>query len=751
MPSKKLQYDKDTPVSFALGSMTELKNWSPNNTDIFNMATIPLATRYKDPQLPRLVLTHDMAGGYKEDRDIQGNDYDTIYYCEYWHFVDTFIYFSHKRVSIPPVNWINACHRNGVKCLGTFLVEGNTQMHEMEALLHGPPLETVDDPDPMRLWSPFYADKLVEITKHYGFDGWLFNVECGFFPFPTTPKYKAEELTKFLKYFRKRLHQEIPGSQVIWYDSMTIDGEIHWQNQLNYKNQPFFENTDGIFLNYWWKKEFPEMTRRAAERMGRSGLDVYFGTDVWGRHTYGGGGFKSYKGVKTASYAKTSSALFGMAWTYEHFEKQDFEKMDRLFWNGGSYAEYPPPSPKLETEEVENDDSEDEVLMHGHKKGIADTIVEFAVPGGDWFVTTFDRGFGARYYHKEKLLLDQPWSQLSHQAILPNLQYRQPILHSPDSNLTFECSLNSGDDEAAYIGGTCLTIQGRRSSYRESRDLNADVTIPLYKFHIDVSKGCTLRYIYKTLYEEDVILNMSCQFSLSGLSSIDTQSFFKTLQPTGLVDREEDDFQMTVINRETQDGICFCLPAMIHKTTQKDGWITKTVEIKPPAVDAVFTLTQLDMNATINTANLAGTSRHVLASLGYLSIIPIPQLATTTTKQEEEKEWIYNMRWDNDALLKPMQKQDGSEEIYQFWGTLRWISQEGGEEPWKQIDHYILSTEVDDIPNTRQFLGTSFCNQYRISGVSVAASTRPYIVIEAVNRLGDIFYSTKLDIVWGNI
>jgi hypothetical protein len=92
-----------------------------------------------------------------------------------------------------------------------------------------------------------------------------------------------------------------------------------------------------------------------------------------------------------------------MAWTYEHFEKQDFEKMDRLFWTGGSYAEYPPPSPKPETDQAESEDSEDEVLMQGHKKGIADTIVEFAVPAGDWFVTTFDRGFGSAYYHKEKV------------------------------------------------------------------------------------------------------------------------------------------------------------------------------------------------------------------------------------------------------------------------------------------------------------------------------------------------------------
>lgn len=91
------------------------------------------------------------------------------------------------------------------------------------------------------------------------------------------------------------MHEEIPGSQVIWYDSMTKDGEIHWQNQLTWNNEVFFKITDGIFLNYWWKKEYPEMARRIAEQLGRSGLDVYFGTDVWGRHTYGGGGFQSYK------------------------------------------------------------------------------------------------------------------------------------------------------------------------------------------------------------------------------------------------------------------------------------------------------------------------------------------------------------------------------------------------------------------------------------------------------------------------
>lgn len=100
---------------------------------------------------------------------------------------------------------------------------------------------------------------------------------------------------RFLHYLTEKMHQEIPGSQVIWYDSMTNDGDIDWQNNLTVKNELFFQNTDGIFINYWWKKDYPEEARKIVENQGRLGIDVYFGTDVWGRQTFGGGGFQSYK------------------------------------------------------------------------------------------------------------------------------------------------------------------------------------------------------------------------------------------------------------------------------------------------------------------------------------------------------------------------------------------------------------------------------------------------------------------------
>ncbi|CAO3638153.1 unnamed protein product [Cunninghamella echinulata] len=367
MPSLRLHQGLDDYlfISKPLNSVENLKQWNENAaTDINNRATIKLQQRQKNLDTSILV-THDMAGGYKEDNWIQGRSKEHIYSLQYWQLIDMFTYFSHSRVTIPPVVWTNACHRNGVLSLGTFLVEGDDGTAELEKLLYGFHYDDnkrniiindnhdANDPkclwnpseadkikmscefnDPMQLWSPFYADKLVAIAKFYGFDGWLFNIESDFFSYPIPSQYKAQQLVEFLDYFKKKLHSEIPGSKLIWYDSLTRQGKVHWQNQLTDENKSFFEVTDGIFLNYWWKEDYPKKAKKLAEEMGKSGNDVYFGVDVWGRKTYGGGNFNSYKGVQAAYKDGLSSAIFAPAWTYENFGSQKFEIMDRKFWIG---------------------------------------------------------------------------------------------------------------------------------------------------------------------------------------------------------------------------------------------------------------------------------------------------------------------------------------------------------------------------------------------------------------------------------
>lgn len=55
----------------------------------------------------------------------QGSDEFDAYRFYQWDLVDTFVYFSHALVTIPPVGWVLASHRHGTRALGTFVTEGD--------------------------------------------------------------------------------------------------------------------------------------------------------------------------------------------------------------------------------------------------------------------------------------------------------------------------------------------------------------------------------------------------------------------------------------------------------------------------------------------------------------------------------------------------------------------------------------------------------------------------------------------------
>lgn len=54
--------------------------------------------------------------------------------------------------------------------------------------------------------------------------------------FPNSQGTQIAEVAKFVKYLTNKMKSEIDGSQVIWYDSVTKDGQLIWQNALNSEN-----------------------------------------------------------------------------------------------------------------------------------------------------------------------------------------------------------------------------------------------------------------------------------------------------------------------------------------------------------------------------------------------------------------------------------------------------------------------------------------------------------------------------------
>lgn len=259
----------------------------------------------------KMIVCHDMRNNYLEDKYFQGHSCSNGYSFYHWNLVDTFIYFSHHMVTIPPESWINSAHENNVRMLGTFI----TEFRDGEKICQ----ELFNDPQKLEL----AVQKLVDITVHYGFDGWLVNIEN-----------KIEDIEK-LKYFVKKLNDSLKQIdkdlyKVIWYDSVIEDGSLSWQNELNDLNKEFFDISDGIFLNYTWKTENLIQSKENAQKRFR---DVYVGVDVFGRGCLGNGGFNCSVAFNEIHDNKLGVALFAPGWLHECHDPNNFIENSENFWN----------------------------------------------------------------------------------------------------------------------------------------------------------------------------------------------------------------------------------------------------------------------------------------------------------------------------------------------------------------------------------------------------------------------------------
>lgn len=185
-----------------LESFDELRAWSKSDVDPLARSNTPILDRYLLTDTPKersskVMLIHDYQGGYNRYEASQGENIDTdMYSCEYLQHVETFVYFSHKLVTIPPPTWINTCHRNGVYCLGTFILEPGTKQ-----------AECVLEAD--ELGSFWVAHQLAAIAEQYGFDGWLVNIEESFPLF----SWSVSGMERFLRHLRREMGNK---RRVVW-------------------------------------------------------------------------------------------------------------------------------------------------------------------------------------------------------------------------------------------------------------------------------------------------------------------------------------------------------------------------------------------------------------------------------------------------------------------------------------------------------------------------------------------------------
>ncbi|CAM8958339.1 unnamed protein product [Rhodiola kirilowii] len=303
-----------TPISYPLKTLEELESRSYFDSFHypFNIATVSLGSR-ELPDRPRMLVCHDMAGGYGDDKWVQGGDNGDAYAIWHWYLIDVFVYFSHSLVSLPPPGWVNTAHRHGVKVLGTFITEWDEGRDISNKLL-----ATKES-------AHMYADRLAELAAALGFDGWLINMEV------QLDKEQIPNLKEFVSHLTEKMHAGVSNSLVIWYDSVTIDGKLSWQDQLNDNNKPFFDICDGIFVNYTWKETYPKLSGLTA---GDRKFDIYMGIDAFGRGSYGGGQWNTNVALEVLKQERISAAIFAPGWGRGfHFSADGMRLSDKQWCN----------------------------------------------------------------------------------------------------------------------------------------------------------------------------------------------------------------------------------------------------------------------------------------------------------------------------------------------------------------------------------------------------------------------------------
>lgn len=389
-----------------ISSVSRVMSWIPG-LDAINVASVPRRQR-AGGKAPKLLVCHDMMGGYKQDAHPQGEAFPSAYRIYDWQLVDTFVYFSHNLVTIPPSVWTNAAHRNGTSVLGTVITEWEAGRANCAEIFG-----TRDS------WTKF-ADQLVEIAVYYGFDGWLVNIE--------NDLSSSEVLycREFMAMLTTKMHARLPGSTILWYDSVVLSGAVRYQNSLNDFNKLFFDACDGIFLNYAWNEI---LLHASASKAGGRKFDVYAGIDVFGRGTFGGGGFKCNVALKAIKDCSLSTALFAPGWVFENLPAQDFEANQTRFFApfGEVFAARP------------------------------------LVLANAQFGTCFGRGYGDQVVMDGKTISSAPWSHIGTQDVALAIPFRQgqnPYYPDQDSFRSFGDVTVLPDNTTAWCGASSLRIAG---------------------------------------------------------------------------------------------------------------------------------------------------------------------------------------------------------------------------------------------------------------------------------------------------
>ena len=297
---------------------------------------------------------------------------------------------------------------------------------------------------------------------------------------------------------------------------------------MNGLNLQFFLSSDSIFTNYFWSPDIPPSSAeyllniepQTLQGREKNLRDIFFGVDVWGRGSHGGGGFGLFKAIEHIDPESLglSLALFGPGWTWEndegaeHWNWEYWWARERTLWVGpsdeGTSVDVPDFAPRKGEPPCE----------HGAFKPISKFFTGMPPPNPDSlpFHSSFCPGVGYSWFVEGRQVLHKPngWTDIDKQTSIGDLVWPRPNIFWEDEELdeTLPKASSELSFDDAFNSGSSLKISLVNENLYDESTFRC-YWLPIQSIALTAGKLYEVTLVYKSHtidVETDLALSVKC-------------------------------------------------------------------------------------------------------------------------------------------------------------------------------------------------------------------------------------------------
>lgn len=542
------QTRKENQPKFSGYRVWDIRDWTPEEDpgSEFMRARIPLQKRNEqfretqaNPTLDanaEIMLMQGDYGNVFSDGMMYNNTFG--YYClNYWQYADYFSpwhgamtattpedlydrdfedstqrgwekrYFEFGVLNIPNPAYTNAAHKNGVKSIACIYFD---QYYRQGQTINELFIKDENGKFPV-------AEKLIEMAKYFGYDGYFFNAEEA-----VEPRFEKSK-----KEFLKTLEDAGLYTQYYNVNSEMNDSKAEWLKYDVDGDGKKDRIQDSVFVNYGWPNNL-DRPNVNLDYIKKNNIDpfkeVFYGVEANQGGFHGGHSTTTNieqlyapgtKNPRASIALFTPSDYYQRAMDKKYIQDKDYQwiidERARMYYSG------------VMTDPTNTGDKKGykrpDVLVPDASKwvGVADFTSERSVIKGSNFYSNFNTGKGVQYFVNGQVSSDEEWSNINIQDIPLTWQW---WLDVDGKKAPLKADFDYGKKETrrdvegnlikmpytqvgAYQGGSSLAVYG---------EITAKNTMHLYKTDLQVKDTSKMNITFKKSSDDKSTMKLGLVF-----------------------------------------------------------------------------------------------------------------------------------------------------------------------------------------------------------------------------------------------